>query len=145
MEDKKEKATDVKKELDKVSKSLRFAIWAVGVTVWLFKKKSALEFILSSIICAAWMSLLLFFIWTEKLIYLKIWATPLVFGLIIYFVVEGFKQLKKEEPKGEKLDFSMFTEKEIKSFNQTISNFIITTREEIISKKESKENTNESK
>jgi hypothetical protein len=91
------------KELDDLTKSLACMATSVSIIVWLSTLTARIskwvEFIASAVIGSAWMSLLLIYIWTEKLILLKIWATPIALALILTCIMEGWKALNKKPVK----------------------------------------------
>ena len=94
MENSKEKKDD---ELDfnLISKSIIATTYLMIFTAWIFNARKYISFI-ASLVGSAWMSLLIFYIWTEKLILLKIWATPIVIGLILWLIIDAFDELKKK-------------------------------------------------
>ncbi len=55
-----------------------------------------IEFFAYAIVGAGWMSLLMIFIWTENLLLLKIWATPIAAAIILMCITEGIKALRKK-------------------------------------------------
>jgi len=103
MSDKKEtKSEYIKKDghidFDKMTHDIHLSMLLMKGLTWVINPKIRwFEFIAYAIVGSAWMSLLMFYIWTGKLLLLQIWATPIAAILILMCIVEGFKALRKKD------------------------------------------------
>lgn len=83
---------------DKMTNDIHLAMLLMKGITWIVNPRTRwLEFIAYAIVGGAWMSLLMFFIWTGNLLLLKIWATPIAAILILMCIIEGFKALGKKD------------------------------------------------
>jgi len=80
-----------------LSKTLNSMTRLIKFSVWIFNAGRYILFI-SSLIGAAWMSLLVVYIWTGNLLLLKVWATPIAVGLVLMLIIDAFGKLKKKKP-----------------------------------------------
>jgi hypothetical protein len=95
MENKEEKVTELT-TMHELSKTLNSMTRLIKFSVWIFNAGRYILFI-SSLIGAAWMSLLVFYIWTGNLLLLKVWATPIAVGLVLMLIIDAFSKLTKKK------------------------------------------------
>ena len=77
-------------------KTLNSATRLIKFSIWIFNAGNYILFI-SSLIGAAWMSLLVVYIWTGNLLLLKVWATPIAVGLVLMLIIDAFSKLIKKK------------------------------------------------
>jgi hypothetical protein len=77
-------------------KTLNSATRLIKFSIWIFNAGKYILF-LGSLIGAAWMSLLLIYIWTGNLLLLKVWATPIAVGLVLMLIIDAFSKLTKKK------------------------------------------------
>lgn len=80
-----------------LEKDMAWIMRLTNTTVWFLRAKNTLDFISIGVVGAAWMSLLLIFIWTGNLLLLKIWATPISLAAMIACIVTGLEAFIKNK------------------------------------------------
>ncbi len=94
----KDKKTDkypIGDELDAITAIAQSVISKASITEWVFNITRYFYFVVY-LISAAWMSLLVFYVWTEKLIILKIWSMPIIIGMVLMILLMAFDEFKKK-------------------------------------------------
>ncbi len=85
-------------DFDEMTHTIQLAMLLMKGVTWIINPRTRwFEFIAYAIVGGAWMSLLMFYIWTGKLLLLQIWATPIAAVLILMCIIEGFKALGKKD------------------------------------------------